>query len=165
MKMKYKVIDYSDVWGNDEDGYVVNNQQDTGLTVEFNPHIVSDYEIICKLKNIGYLLSNLEEDKIEINSSDDFFIELFRKRDMCPVCLLSGSEVTMKYYYDFGYFFDRKHSGSIEIITDEELDTENIDECVNYAITNGLLEDEYIDNIIYVTRLTEQEARDMGFEI
>lgn len=71
----------------------------------------------------------------------------------------------MKHYYDFGYFFNRKDSGSIQITTTEKLDTNDIDECVNYALKNNMLEEDYADNIIYIEELTESDAKDMGFDI
>ena len=70
-----------------------------------------------------------------------------------------------KHYYDFGYFFSRKDSGSIRVTTTEPLDTDDIDECITYASNHHLIENEYVDNIVYVSELTEQEAKDMGFEI
>lgn len=69
-----------------------------------------------------------------------------------------------KYYYDFGYFFNRKDSGSIRVTTNEPLNTNDIDACVEYAYENDLIEEDYIDNIIYVNELTKEEAIEMGFE-
>ena len=69
-----------------------------------------------------------------------------------------------KFYYDFGYFFSRKNSGSIRVTTNEPLNVDDIDACVEYAYKNDLIEEEYIDNIIYVNNLTKEEAIEMGFE-
>lgn len=69
-----------------------------------------------------------------------------------------------KYYYDFGYFFSRKNSGSIRVTTNEPLNVDDVDACVEYAYKNDLIEEEYIDNIIYVNNLTKEEAIEMGFE-
>lgn len=68
-----------------------------------------------------------------------------------------------KHYYDFGYFFSRKDSGSLRVTTDTELDTENVDSCIEYACNNNLIDKSYADNIIYVEELSEADARDMGF--
>ena len=38
---------------------------------------------------------------------------------------------SIKHYYDFGYFFSRKDSGSLRVTTETKLDTEDIDFCVN----------------------------------
>jgi hypothetical protein len=69
----------------------------------------------------------------------------------------------MKHFYDFGYYFSRKDSGSIRVTTNEALDTDDVNSCIEYAYKNNLLEEEYVDNILYVDELTENEARDMGF--
>ena len=69
-----------------------------------------------------------------------------------------------KYYYDFGYFFRRNDSGSIRVTTNEPLNADDIDACVKYAYENDLIEEDYIDNIIYVNELTKEEAIEMGFE-
>ena len=68
-----------------------------------------------------------------------------------------------KFYYDFGYFFNRKDSGSCCVTMDVELDVYNMEECVRIALEKGALDEEYADNIVYVEELTEDEARDMGF--
>lgn len=68
-----------------------------------------------------------------------------------------------KHYYDFGYFFSNKDSGSIRMTTSKSLDTDDIDGCVIYALKNKLMEDEYANNIVYVEELTEEEASRMGF--
>ena len=48
--------------------------------------------------------------------------------------------------------------------TNEPLNTDDIDACVEYAYENDLIEEDYIDNIIYVNELTKEEAIEMGFE-
>ena len=68
-----------------------------------------------------------------------------------------------KHYYDFGYFFSRKDSGSLRVTTETELDTENVDSCITYACNNNLIDKSYADNIIYVEELSENDAREMGF--
>lgn len=70
-----------------------------------------------------------------------------------------------KYYYDFGYFFSTKDSGSLRVTTTEPLDENDTEACVRYALENDLIEEEYAENIIYVTELTEEDARGMGFDI
>lgn len=70
-----------------------------------------------------------------------------------------------KHYYDFGYFFSSKDSGSLRVTTTEPLDENDIDSCVEYALENDLIESEYAENIIYVNELTREEAEDMGFDM
>lgn len=67
-----------------------------------------------------------------------------------------------KHYYDFGYFFGSKDSGSILIATDKELDVDDIDESVSYVFKQGLIDEEYIENIIYIEELSKEEYLEMG---
>lgn len=69
-----------------------------------------------------------------------------------------------KYVYDFGYFFNRKDSGSIFLAFDKQLDTEDVDECIEIACKAGVLMDEYASNIVYVTELTEDEVGEYNIE-
>lgn len=70
-----------------------------------------------------------------------------------------------KYYYDFGYFFSNKDSGSLRVTTTEPLDADDTDGCVEYALEHNLIDEEYAGNIIYVEQLTKEDARDMGFDV
>ena len=75
-------------------------------------------------------------------------------------------EIQTPHYYDFGYFFNRKDSGSCMVKLMFELDNlEDIDECVEIALANNALDEEYAGNIVYIEELTEEEAIDFGFEI
>ena len=67
-----------------------------------------------------------------------------------------------KHYYDFGYFFGSKDSGSILIATDKELNVDDIDESVSYVFKQGLIDEEYIENIIYIEELSKEEYLEMG---
>lgn len=49
----------------------------------------------------------------------------------------------MKYYYDFGYFFSNKDSGSLRVTTTEPLDADDTDGCVEYALEHNLIDEEY----------------------
>ena len=69
------------------------------------------------------------------------------------------------HYYDFGYFFNRKDSGSCRVTLMCELDTNDVDECVEIALANNALDEEFAGNIVYIEELDEEEARDMGFNI
>ena len=50
----YKLIDYFDVWGNETDGYEVNDKIDTNIMLEI-PYDMTDEELINKLINVGFL--------------------------------------------------------------------------------------------------------------
>ena len=52
--MKYRLIDYFDVWGNAKEGYEVNNLC-TFAIVDFRNYPPTDTDILKKLKSIGYL--------------------------------------------------------------------------------------------------------------
>lgn len=72
---------------------------------------------------------------------------------------------TKKYYYDFGYFFNNRDSGSLRVITNKPLDEDDVDECVNYAYKNNLISKEYVNNIIYIEELSKKDAKEMGFNV
>ena len=82
----YSLINYFDVWGNEKDGWEINNQ-----CIEFDDLIISDdatdKEIVTYLKEIGFLNSN-DMRKIVI-SSDGCNIEIYAKKGLKPVCCLS----------------------------------------------------------------------------
>lgn len=71
----------------------------------------------------------------------------------------SKHDKNKKYYYYFEYFFSRKDSGSYVVITDDKLDTDDVDECVNYALDHVLLPDMYTDNILSIEEMTEDEIK------
>ena len=87
--LKYKLINYFDVWGNEEDGYEVNN-----LCVEFDDLCItpeaSNNDIIDYLYNVGFLNNN-DYAKFTVESFDDDFIEIFASDDMYPICRLEAN--------------------------------------------------------------------------
>lgn len=71
-----------------------------------------------------------------------------------------------KFYYDFGYFFNRKDSGSCRVTLNKKLeDIDDVDACVEVALAEKALDEDFADNIIYVEELTFDEAKEMGFDI
>lgn len=82
---RYRLIDYFDVWGNEKDGYEVNNQcilfDDLHMSQD-----ITDQEILDYLKSIGYL-NTAEIEKFYIISDCDY-IELFQADNMYPLCRL-----------------------------------------------------------------------------
>ena len=46
----YKLIDYFDVWGNETDGYEVNDKIDTNIMLEI-PDDITDEELINKFED------------------------------------------------------------------------------------------------------------------
>lgn len=68
-----------------------------------------------------------------------------------------------KHYYEFVYFFSNKDSGSIYIATNSPLDVFYTDECIDYAYKHGLLDKEFIDNIVSVDEIDESDAKHLAF--
>ena len=65
----YKLIDYFDVWGNETDGYEVNDKIDTNIMLEI-PYDVTDEELISKLINVGFFGNNATIENVRIELSD-----------------------------------------------------------------------------------------------
>ena len=69
--MKYEILSY-DIWGNDIDGYEVNDTYRTGYYIEIdNPYDITDKEIKQKLYQVGYIGKNGLYEKIEIDNNCD----------------------------------------------------------------------------------------------
>lgn len=81
--MKYKLIDYYDVLGNEEDGYEVNNLYTCVTGIEITDD-ATDADIINYLKSIKYLRDIASTENIELNG-DDFYIELTEKETGYPL--------------------------------------------------------------------------------
>ena len=85
----YKLINYFDVWGNEEDGFEVNN-----CCAEFDDLIIAesaiDNDIIDYLYNIGFLNNN-DYTKFTVESFDADFIEIFASENMYPICRLEAN--------------------------------------------------------------------------
>ena len=81
----WRIIDYSDVWGNPEDGYEVNNSTIVKENVEIS-NDATDKQIVQLLNDIDYFICNdLRVLKVEDNVD---WIEVYRKKDMYPLCRL-----------------------------------------------------------------------------
>ena len=70
----YKLIDYFDVLGNEEDGWEVNNLCEVESEI-FVADDATDEEILVYLKEIGYLTTS-DPTEVTINSQDGQFIEI-----------------------------------------------------------------------------------------
>ena len=82
---QYKLIDYFDVWGNQEDGWEVNNMctvdEEYGLITITDD--ATDEDIVDYLIQTGYL-GFKAKGKVRIEG-DDLIIELFGKEDDMPI--------------------------------------------------------------------------------
>jgi len=70
MKIKYKLVSY-DVWGNDEDGYEVNDAHFTGDIIELETGM-TDEGIIDKLKEEGWVKETVKNDEIRIDGEEEY---------------------------------------------------------------------------------------------
>ena len=85
----WKLIDYFDVWFNEEEGYTVNNQcvAIEGITIAEN---ASNKNIFDYLKDIvGYLGPKAKYEDFHFDG-DDMFIEISTEKDgyILPICRL-----------------------------------------------------------------------------
>lgn len=88
----YRIVNYFDVWGNEKDGWEVNNVCQHGEYVEreaFNDRA----EMLAWLKNMDFLAKYVRLNMLEIEWLDDDFIEISRKANGCPVCRIEGVRV------------------------------------------------------------------------
>lgn len=81
--MKYKLIDYFDVWGNEEDGWEVNNLCTIRENIEISDD-ATDAEILVLLVKIGFL-ATADERLVCLESTDSNFIEIYQVKDMMPL--------------------------------------------------------------------------------
>lgn len=67
-----------------------------------------------------------------------------------------------KYFYCF--YFKKENCGAIILAFDKQLDISNIDECINFAFKSGALPKEYVNNIDYIEKLSNEEMKEMGMD-
>ena len=86
---RFSLVNYFDVWGNEEDGWEVNNQ-----CVEFDDLWISEtcsiQDILDYLKTNGWLTTS-NQDEIEVDDMGEV-IEIMRKDDGCPLYSLRLEE-------------------------------------------------------------------------
>lgn len=81
--MKYKLIDYYDVLGDEEEGYEVNNLCTCVTGIEIADD-ATDADIINYLKSINFLSEKATTETVAL-SGDDLFIELTEKETGYPL--------------------------------------------------------------------------------
>ena len=125
----------------------MNDKQKIRMFYELAVYINSNVEYEKCDKDVQMIIddiANVINDVKNLSSNKEIHID-------------SKNNKNKKYYYYFEYFFSRKDSGSYVVITDDELDTDDADECVNYALDHVLLPDMYADNILSVEEMPEDE--------
>jgi len=70
MKIKYKLVTY-DVWGNDTDGYEVNDAHFTGDSIELKTEL-NDSDMIDKLKEEGIIDEHVKNEEIRIDGEEAY---------------------------------------------------------------------------------------------
>ena len=82
---RYSLVNYTDVWGNKEDGYEINNQ-----CVEFDDLYLADSlkikDILKYLKGIGFLTTD-DMRRFDVADYGDGY-EIYAKKDLVPLCRL-----------------------------------------------------------------------------
>ena len=68
--MKYEYISY-DVWGNDEDGYEVNQAFHTGEYVDIDPYL-SDNDLLNQLTEKGFITESVDYDEVRIDGEPEY---------------------------------------------------------------------------------------------
>ena len=82
-KLQATLINYFDVWGNQEDGYEVNNLCKEG-TVELNEDF-TNADLLLELQDVGFLNEHATVEKVEFEDLGDFGVEFFVKETGCPI--------------------------------------------------------------------------------
>lgn len=112
---------------------------------------------VIRINEVDYTIQKvLDDNKVSViqNDTGDETILIVIDLNETKYCVLSTLEDDMK-FYDCGYFFHKKDSGSIFVAAPASLIDE--DEIVDYAVENGIMDDEYADNIIYVEEIDKEE--------
>lgn len=84
---KYQLINYFDVWGNDDDGFEVNNQCRENIFIEIDENTTKE-NIIEQLIENGFLKNKANINNVDVDWFDDHFIELFESGRRYPLCAL-----------------------------------------------------------------------------
>lgn len=83
--LKYRLINYHDVWGNQEDGWEVNNMCSEG-ELELSEDYTNN-EIVLKLIDFGFFKPTVTLEDVRI--WDDYhMIELYQSANNKPECRL-----------------------------------------------------------------------------
>ena len=81
--MIYRLVDYYDVWGNEEDGWEVNDVIRTDIVIELDDKNTGE-DVIDELIYAEYLYS-AAKDKIRVDWFEPEFIELFNNDNDYPL--------------------------------------------------------------------------------
>jgi hypothetical protein len=80
----FELVDYFDVWGNEEDGFQVNNAMVIGRGID--EKVVKNKRSIMKyLKDTGFLKTDARGRDIIVTGYDEF-IEVVENKNHYPLC-------------------------------------------------------------------------------
>ena len=85
--MRVRIIDYYDVWGNEEEGYDVN-----GIAIFGEYDVRKDFDGFNLLKKVGFLKKEATKRQLEIWDSGDYFIEYYDKKTGIPLGRIETAE-------------------------------------------------------------------------
>lgn len=87
---KWTLINYFDVWGNEEDGWEVNDacSEFDDLNIDDD---ATDQDIIDYLYNIEFFKTN-DIEKFRIEGIGDGWIEIYQAEDDKPLCRLQKNQ-------------------------------------------------------------------------
>lgn len=81
----YNLVDYTDVWGNTEDGWEVNNLSRTEEFITITDDATDD-EIFEYLRDtIGYFLKDTKAEEVRFEWADDFICEFYATETEMPL--------------------------------------------------------------------------------
>jgi|CXWL01.1.fsa_nt_gi hypothetical protein len=86
----WKIITY-DVWGNEKDGYEINQSFYSGREVEL-PAEPEDEQVRAALIEAGYLKKSNQLRHLEFDGDGDGFVRVSRKRDSYPIVELQRED-------------------------------------------------------------------------
>ncbi len=85
MREKWQIADL-DVWGNEKEGFEVNNVFRLDVYIEL-PEDFTKADIVKALKLVGYLKKHVQNRQVTMDG-DENFIYLEQTKNGCPVCYL-----------------------------------------------------------------------------
>ena len=84
-KLQYELVNYFDVWGNNVDGWEVNNLCVEGI-VELKDN-ATNKDIIQAIVEFGFFKPSVTEKDVDIWDDGDM-IEFHQSTNQCPICRL-----------------------------------------------------------------------------
>jgi hypothetical protein len=82
-EVKVKLINYFDVWGNEEEGFEVNNLcEECQFTL---PNEFTNEELLESLKDVGFILPEVKMEQIRFDDMFDYGKEFYQADNGYPI--------------------------------------------------------------------------------